>query len=368
MYKKDYYEVLGVPRGAGADEVKSAYRKLAMQYHPDRNPGDSEAEERFKEAAEAYEVLRDGEKRQIYDQFGHDGLEGTGFRGFGGFDDIFSSFGDIFEDFFGFGTRRGRRTRARQGNDLRYDLELTLEDAFHGKEEEIVFNKWEQCVVCEGSGITPGSEPKVCDTCQGRGQVVRSQGFFQISTTCPICHGQGRIITDPCDECRGNGKVETERTINLKIPPGVDTGSKLQLRGEGEPGEFGGPPGNLFIVIHVKDHDFFIRQGDDLFCEVPLSFIQAALGDKITIPAFGEENGIDLTIPQGTQPGEILSLRGHGMPGLRGSQKGDLLIKAMVKIPKRLTQRQRELLEEFAATEGSKKSKKGKHFWDKLKK
>ncbi|MBC8461584.1 MAG: molecular chaperone DnaJ [Deltaproteobacteria bacterium] len=368
MYKRDYYEVLGVSREAGEEEIKRTYRKLAMQYHPDRNPGDSEAEEKFKEAAEAYEVLRDGEKRQIYDQFGHDGLEGVGFRGFGGFDDIFSSFGDIFEDFFGFGTRRGRRTRARQGNDLRYDLELTLEDAFHGKEEEIVFTKWEQCGVCDGSGITPGSEPKLCDTCQGRGQVVRSQGFFQISTTCPACHGQGRIITDPCDECRGNGKVETERTINLKIPPGVDTGSKLQLRSEGEPGEFGGPPGNLFIVIHVKEHDFFVRQGDELFCEVPLSFIQAALGDRITIPVFGEENGVDVEIPQGTQPGEILSLSGQGMPSLRGNQRGDLLIKAMVNIPKRLTQRQRELLEEFSATEGSKKSIKRRHFWDKIKK
>ena len=368
MYKRDYYEVLGVSRGAGEEEIKKAYRKLAMKYHPDRNPGDSDAEERFKEAAEAYEVLRDGEKRQIYDQFGHDGLEGAGFRGFGGFDDIFTSFGDIFEDFFGFGTRRGRRTRARQGTDLRYDLELTLEDAFHGKEKEIVFTKWELCGVCDGSGITPGSEPKLCDTCQGRGQVVRSQGFFQISTTCPVCHGQGRIITDPCDECRGNGRVETERTINLKIPPGVDTGSKLQLRGEGEPGEFGGPPGNLFVVIHVKEHDFFVRQGDDLFCEVPLSFIQATLGDRITVPVFGKDNGVDVEIPQGTQPGEILSLPGQGMPSLRGSRRGDLLIKTMVKIPKKLTQRQRELLDEFAETEGSKRSKKGKHFWDKIKK
>ena len=368
MNKRDYYEVLSVSRDAGEEDIKKSYRKLAMRYHPDRNPGDKEAEESFKEAAEAYEVLRDGEKRQIYDQFGHEGLEGTGFRGFRGFDDIFSSFGDIFEDFFGFGTGRGRRSRVRPGNDLRYDMELTLEEAFAGKEEGIAFKKWESCEICNGSGITPGSEPQICATCQGRGQVVRSQGFFQISTTCPYCHGEGRIITDPCHQCQGDGKVKTDREISLKIPPGVDTGSQLRLRGEGEPGESGGPPGDLFVVLHVKEHDFFSREGDHLLCEIPISFVQAALGDKIKIPVIGDEDNHELKIPQGTQPGEILSLPGQGMPSLRKNRRGDLFVKITVKIPKRLNQRQKEILEEFSQAKGSGKSKKGKHFWNKMKK
>jgi len=368
MNKRNYYEVLSVPRDAGEEDIKRAYRKLAMRYHPDRNPGDKEAEERFKEAAEAYEVLRDREKRQIYDQFGYEGLEGTGFRGFRGFDDIFSSFGDIFEDFFGFGTRRSRRNRVRSGNDLRYDMELTLEEAFAGKEEQIAFKRWESCEICNGSGITPDCKPQICATCQGRGQVVRSQGFFQISTTCPFCHGEGRIITDPCHQCQGNGKVKIDRKITLKIPPGVDTGSQLRLRGEGEPGELGGPPGDLFVVIHVKEHDFFTREGDHLFCDVPISFVQAALGDKINIPVIGDDNNHELKIPQGTQPDEILSLPEQGMSSLRKNRRGDLFAKIIVKIPKRLNQRQKELLEEFAQAKGSGKSKKGKHFWNKIKK
>jgi molecular chaperone DnaJ len=257
MQKRDYYQVLGISRDAGEGDLKRAYRKLAMENHPDRNPGDKEAEERFKEAAEAYDVLRDREKREIYDRFGHQGLEGSGFRGFSGFEDIFSSFSDIFEDFFGFGTRS--RSRVRPGNDLRYDLEVSLEEAFSGKEEVLAFHKWESCENCDGSGITPGSEPQICATCQGRGQVVRSQGFFQISTTCPACHGEGRIVTDPCEACRGGGKVKVKREITVKIPPGVDTGSQLRLRGEGEPGEYGGSPGDLFVVIRVKNHEFFAR-------------------------------------------------------------------------------------------------------------
>ncbi len=368
MYKRDYYEVLGVSRDTGEGDIKSAYRKQAMKYHPDRNAGDKGAEEKFKEAAEAYEVLRDKEKRQIYDQFGHDGLEGTGFSGFNGFEDIFSSFGDIFEGFFGFGTGGNRRSRARQGNSLRYDLELTLEDAFHGKEEEIVLNKWESCEFCSGSGITPGSETQICGTCQGRGQVVRSQGFFQISTTCPSCQGEGRIVTDPCHECSGNGKVKAERKITVKIPQGVDTGSQLRLRGEGEPGENGGPPGDLFVVIHVREHHFFHREGDNLFCEVPISFIQAALGASITISLLGEKEEKELKITNGTQPGDILSMAGQGMPRLQGNKRGDLFVKIIVNIPKKLNQRQRELLEEFATTEGEKKSKKGQKFWDKIRK
>jgi molecular chaperone DnaJ len=369
MQKRDYYEVLGVSRDAGANEIKRVYRKLALKYHPDRNPGDKEAEEHFKEAAEAYEVLRDREKRQIYDQFGHEGLEGRGFTGFSGFEDIFASFGDIFGDFFGFGARGGRRSRARQGRNLRYDLELTLEDAFHGKEDEIIFDKLERCRRCDGSGVAPGSEPQVCATCQGRGQVIRSQGFFQISTTCPACHGEGRIITDPCVDCNGTGKIKVERSISVKIPAGVDTGSQLRLRGEGEPGEHGGPTGDLFVVIHIKDHPFFTREDDDLICQIPISFVQAALGDTLTIPLLGEETH-ELRIRPGTQPGDVSKIPGKGMPSLQGyRRRGDVFVKINVKIPEKLDQHQRELLEAFAESEGmalSEKKKKKKHLWEKL--
>ena len=371
MYKRDYYEILGVSKDAGQDEIKSAYRKLALKHHPDRNPGDKEAEENFREAAEAYEVLRDPEKRQIYDRFGHEGLEGRGFRGFSGFEDIFSSFGDIFEDFFGFGTRRGRRPRNRQGNSLRYDLEITLEDAFHGKEHEIVFDKLETCQTCQGSGVSPGSKPQTCSTCQGRGQVIRSQGFFQISTTCPACQGHGEIITNPCADCKGQGKVRVEKRITVKIPAGVDTGSQLRLRGEGEVGEYGGPPGDLFVIIRVKEHGFFAREGDNLLCQIPISFVQAALGDTVMIPVLGAEGNREVKIAHGTQPGDVLRVPGEGMPSLRGRDKrGDLYVKVSVKIPEKLNKRQRELLEAFAETETdtlSELKRKSKKLWDKMK-
>ncbi|MBN2060895.1 MAG: molecular chaperone DnaJ [Deltaproteobacteria bacterium] len=363
MNKRDYYEILDIARDAGEDEIKKAYRKLAMKYHPDRNPNDREAEEKFKEAAEAYEVLRDRDKRQIYDQYGHEGLSGTGFSGFSGFEDIFSSFGDIFEDFFGFGTGRRRRTNARKGRDLRYDMELTLEEAFTGKEERITFKKMVSCNACKGSGITPGSEPQVCGTCQGRGNVIRSQGFFQINTTCPACHGQGRIVTDPCKKCGGKGKISAEREISIKIPAGVDNGSQLRLRGEGEAGEHSGPPGDLFIVIHVKEHPFFTRESEHLICEIPISFHQAALGDIIPIPILDKDETHDLKIPMGTQPGDIITLRGMGMPSLQRGYRGDLLVKIIVKIPQKLTSRQKELLKDFAETMDTKKQeKKGKLF------
>lgn len=368
MHKRDYYEVLGISRDAGDEDIKRAYRKLALKYHPDRNPGDKEAEENFKEAAEAYEVLRDREKRQIYDRYGHEGLEGRGFTGFSGFEDIFSSFGDIFEDFFGFGDRRTRGPRPRQGKSLRYDLELTLEDAFFGREQEIVFQKLELCLTCEGSGLAPGTHPQTCSTCQGRGQIIRSQGFFQISTTCPACHGEGHVITDPCKDCHGAGRNRVERKINIKIPPGVDNNSQLRLTGEGQPGENGGPPGDLFVVIHVKDHDFFSREGNDLICEIPVSFVQAALGDTLTIPVLGDNGTCELDLPAGTQPGDILRLPGKGMPSLRDPRrKGDLYAKITVKIPRKLNQRQKELLEAFADSEGFQVSqKKKKHLWEKV--
>jgi molecular chaperone DnaJ len=370
MYKRDYYEVLGISRNAGDEEIKRAYRKLALQYHPDRNPGDKEAEENFKEAAEAYEVLRDREKRQIYDRFGHEGLEGRGFRGFSGFEDIFASFGDIFEDFFGFGTRRSGRSRARQGNSLRKDVELTLDEAFYGKNEEVAFQRLEFCLTCDGSGLTPGSERQICGTCQGRGQVIRSQGFFQIGTTCPVCHGEGQIITDPCRDCRGHGRVRVDRKINVKIPPGVDTGSQLRLSGEGEAGEYGGPPGDLYIFIHVKEHGFFNRDGDDLICEIPISFVQAALGGSVMIPVLGDDDAYRLELTHGTQPGQVIRVAGKGMPSLKSQQRrGDLYVRIFVKIPEKLTQKQRELLEAFAETEGltrSDKKSRGKNLWEKM--
>jgi len=370
MSKRDYYEVLGVSRDTGDEEIKKAYRKLALKHHPDRNNGDKGAEEIFKEAAEAYEVLRDREKRQIYDQFGHEGLEGRGFRGFSGFEDIFSSFGDIFEDFFGFGGSRQRRSRSRQGRSLRYDMELTLEDAYYGIEKEIAFQKLENCQTCNGAGFSPGSEPQVCTTCQGRGQVIRSQGFFQVSTTCPTCHGEGQIILDPCRDCGGKGKFRTKKRVNVKIPPGIDTGSQLKLRGEGDPGEYGGPSGDLFVVIHVKEHGFFTRDNDNLFCQIPISFVQAALGDTIMIPSLGDEESHELNFPEGTQPDDILKMPKQGMPSLRAQNKrGDLYVKVIVKIPQKLNQKQKELLHIFAKTEGleiSDKKKKSKPLWKKM--
>jgi molecular chaperone DnaJ len=363
MEKRDYYETLDVGRDAGDEEIKKAYRKLAMKYHPDRNPGDKEAEEAFKEASEAYEVLRDNEKRQIYDRFGHEGLRGSGFSGFSGFSDIFSSFSDIFEDFFSFGTPRGGRQRQRKGSDLRYDMEMTLEEAFAGKEKEIDFHKWASCEACNGSGITPGSVPETCGTCHGSGTMIRSQGFFQIKTTCPACNGHGRIITNPCKECQGSGKVKIRKKLNLKIPPGVDTGSQLRLRGEGEAGENGGPPGDLFVVIHVKEHPFFSREGDHLYCEATISFVQAALGDNIEIPVLGQDEQQVIKVPHGTQPGDIISVPEMGMPRIGRSSRGDLIIKVSVKIPTKLTKHQRQLLEEFAKEGETKKDKKkGKFF------
>jgi molecular chaperone DnaJ len=365
--KRDYYEILGVSRDSDQEEIKKAYRRLALNYHPDRNPGDKEAEERFKEAAEAYEVLRDDDKRRIYDLYGHAGLEGTGFTGFGGFEDIFSAFGDIFEGFFGFGSRRSGRRGVRRGSDLRYNLELTLEEAYGGKEEEIVFDRWESCEVCMGSGMETGSEPSVCPNCRGRGEIVRSQGFFQIRTTCSTCGGTGQVIVDPCKKCKGKGKIRAERRVLVKIPPGVDTGTQLRIKAEGEPGEGGGPPGDLFVVIYVKEHPFFVRDGDDLRCHVTISFLQAALGTEIFIPVLDSDEEKKIIIPEGVQPEEIIRLKGMGMPCLsRGRGYGDLFVKVRVKIPTHLSRRQRELLMEFGNLETQKAGAKTRDFWDKI--
>ncbi len=361
--KRDYYEVLGLNREANDEEIKKSYRQLALKYHPDRNPEDKAAEESFKEAAEAYEVLRDPQKREIYDRFGHEGLSGTGFTGFKGFDDIFSSFGGIFEEFFGFGMRGRDRERAMAGADLRYNLNITLYDAAFGKEEEITVHKAERCVSCDGSGSSPGTSPTVCPLCQGQGQVVRSQGFFSISTTCNQCHGEGSIITDPCRECRGTGKVKTGRNVTVKIPPGIDAGTRLRLRGEGELGERGGPPGDLYVVLNVEPHEFFEREGDDLICQVPISFSQAALGAKIDAPTLdGTET---LTVSKGTQTHQVFRLKGKGIPHLRGYGTGDLLVQVVVKIPTSLSERQEVLLRELAEIDGEDVSAKKKSFWKK---
>jgi molecular chaperone DnaJ len=361
--KRDYYEVLGINRGADGEEIKKSYRKLALNYHPDRNPGDKEAEEKFKEAAEAYEVLRDPQKREIYDRYGHEGLSGTGFTGFQGFEDIFSSFGDIFEDFFGFGMRGRGRSRPMAGADLRYNLAISLYEASVGKDEEITVHKTERCFQCDGSGARAGTSPAVCPVCQGQGQVTRSQGFFSISTTCNQCYGEGSIITDPCGECSGTGKVKTGRKVTVKIPPGVDTGTRLRLRGEGELGERGGPPGDLYVVIHVEPHEFFEREGDDLICQVPISISQAALGAKIeALTLDGTET---LTISKGTQTHQVFRLKGKGIPHLRGYGSGDLLVQVIVKTPSSLTKRQEELLRELAEIDGHEISQKRKHFWNK---
>jgi molecular chaperone DnaJ len=354
--KRDYYEILGVSRSATDNELKTSYRKLALKYHPDRNPGDKEAEDKFKEAAEAYEVLRDAEKRAIYDQYGHAGLEGTGFSGFGGFEDIFSSFGDIFEDFFGFGTRRRSRTRVQRGADLRYDMTLSFMDAAFGTETKIDIEKRERCPECEGSRCEPGTTPETCRHCGGAGQVSRNQGFFTVRTTCPVCRGEGQAVTHPCQECNGAGQIMVAKKVSVKIPAGVDNGSRLRLTGEGEPGNYGGPPGDLYVFIYVQPHEFFQRREDDIICQIPISFVQAALGDKISVPTLNGNKR--LQIPKGTQPGEVLSLRGEGIPSLRTGKRGDQLIQVDIKTPTNLSKKQEALLKEFAQLESNTLSKK----------
>ena len=355
MMKRDYYEVLGIDRSATEDHIKKAYRKLALQYHPDRNPGDKQAEERFKEAAEAYEVLRDREKRTIYDQFGHEGLQGTGFTGFGGFDDIFSAFGDIFEDFFGFGTRRRRHSSTvRPGADLLYDLRIDFKEAVFGVEKEISVPTTVPCDMCNGSGCEPGTHEEDCPVCRGRGQVVQSQGFFRISTTCPRCQGQGKIIAHPCSACSGAGLQRVNKNVLVKVPAGVDTGTRLRIANKGESGFRGGPPGDLYVRLHVSPHDFFERDGTNLYCQVPVSMVQAALGGSIELETLDDTRSV--SIPKGTQSGEVIRIRGEGVPNLRGRGRGDLLVEIRVKTPTNLNKHQEELLREFAEVEKSKKS------------
>ena len=351
--KRDYYEVLGVTRTATEQEIKSAYRKLAMQYHPDRNPDNHAAEEKFKECTEAYGVLIDSEKRQRYDQFGHAGVNGGG--GFGGFDpsnfaDFSDIFGDLFSDFFGVnvGARGGSRQRAQRGGDARADLNLTFEEAAHGKKTSVKVRRYETCEVCKGSGAAAGKGPTACSTCGGRGQVRYQQGFFSIARTCPSCHGMGRVITDPCGKCKGETRVMHEHTVDVTVPPGVDDGTRMRYQEQGDSGINGAPAGDLYVVLHVKPHPFFEREDKDLYCSVPISFSQAALGAEIIIPTLDGEH--KLKIPEGTQSGSTFRIRGKGLHALQGSGKGDLFVRVRVQTPSKLTKRQRELLEELGGT------------------
>jgi len=357
MSEKSYYEILGVSKSASDDEIKSAYRKLAVKYHPDKNKGNKEAEEKFKEATEAYEVLRDSKKRTAYDQFGKAGVSG-GSAGFGAgaytdFSDIFGDFGDIFGDFFGGGGRGSRRGQSNRGSDLRYNLEINLEDACLGKEIKIDIPRLETCGDCGGSGAAKGSSPTVCPDCGGSGQIRRIQGFFSVTTTCPRCNGKGKIITNPCKTCKGEGLVEKRRTINIKIPPGVESGSRLKVSGEGEAGPNGGPHGDLYVVTHIKKHQQFERQGSDLIVQKSISLAMACLGGKIEVPSIDGKT-IELNIPEGTESGQVFRMKGHGVPYLGAYGKGDQHVVIRVEIPKKLSKKQKELLEEFARESGEK--------------
>ena len=356
MPKRDYYEVLGVSRGATEAEIKSAYRKLAVRYHPDKNPGDEAAEEKFKEAAEAYSVLSDADQRARYDRFGHAGVSGAagaasanwGAQGFGGIEDIL---GDLFGfgDMFGGRSAGGRRGSAQRGSDLRYDLEMTLEEAASGMTAQLRIPRLEACETCSGSGAAAGTQPESCAACAGTGQVRYQQGFFSVARTCGQCRGTGRVIKNPCETCRGAGRVEREKQMEVKIPAGVETGSRLRVQGEGEAGTQGGPAGDLYVVIHVKQHDVFERQGNNLYASIPVTFAQAALGADVTVPTLEADHA--LKVPAGTQTGTVFRVKGQGMPALGGRGRGDLFVSVTVVTPTTLTREQRKLLEQLAQIE-----------------
>ncbi|MDP9996412.1 molecular chaperone DnaJ [Variovorax boronicumulans] len=372
--KRDYYETLGVPKNANEDEIKKAYRKLAMKHHPDRNHGDTskDAEAKFKEVKEAYEMLSDGQKRAAYDQYGHAGVDpnmrgGPGAEGFGGFAE---AFGDIFGDVFG-GARGGRQSGGRQvfrGSDLSYAMEVTLEEAAEGKEAQIRIPSWDNCDTCKGSGAKPGTKPITCTTCHGAGAVQMRQGFFSVQQTCPTCHGSGKIIPEPCTVCHGQGKIKNNKTLEVKIPAGIDDGMRIRSTGNGEPGTNGGPPGDLYIEIRLKKHELFERDGDDLHCVVPVSVTTAALGGEISVPTLKGAAAID--IPDGTQSGKQFRLRGKGIKGVRSSYPGDLYCHVRVETPVKLTEHQRKLLKELDESlkkGGDKHSPTDKGWFDKAK-
>ena len=373
MSKRDYYEVLKVERGAGAEEIKKAYRKLAVKLHPDKNPGDKSAEEKFKEIGEAYEVLSDPQKKAAYDRYGHAAFDrragGGGFARSGGFHDPFEVFrevfggGNIFDDLFGGG--RSDPAQTHRGEDLRYDMEISFEEAAHGCEKEITVTKPEQCDVCSGSGAESGSRVKGCPTCGGRGQVISSRGIFSIAQTCPQCQGAGRVVEKPCKACRGTGRRDQSTKIKLRIPPGVDSGSRLRSAGNGEAGFRGGPRGDLYVVLHVKQHELFQRDGDDLLCEVPVSFVQATLGGEIEVPTLDGKAAI--RIPPGTQPGTMFRLRGKGIKNVQGYGHGDLHVRINIEVPTRLSSAQKAKLQEFAELCNGKESPISQSFFEKAK-
>jgi len=366
MAKRDYYEVLGVGREASQDEIKSAYRKLAFKFHPDRNQDDPEAESKFKEAAEAYEILGHAEKRQTYDRFGHEAMNGNGFSGFSSNEDIFGAFSDIFGEVFGFASGgRGGANRPRPGADLRYNLTISFRDAAKGAEVDIRIPVEQTCDTCKGSGSAPGSSPETCSQCGGSGTMHQAQGFFRIQVTCPQCRGAGQIIKDPCDTCMGRGSVIKDKDLKVRIPAGVDTNSRLRLRGEGEAGINGGPSGDLYVVIHVEQDKVFGRQGQNLILSREISFVEAALGHRLEVPTL--DDPVNLDIPKGTQSGEIFRLRGLGLPHLGSAHSGDLLVEVTVKTPTHLNSKQEELLKEFAEIEANKLSTKAKGFFKKAK-
>ena len=368
MSKQDYYEILGVDKNASDRDIKKAYRRQAMKCHPDRNPGDAEAEAKFKELNEANEILSDSQKRAAYDQYGHAGVEqgmGGGGHGGHGFGDVF---GDVFGDIFG-GGGGGRQSSVQRGADLRYTMSLTLEEAIRGVEKNISVNTLASCDLCDGSGAKPGTSSTTCQTCGGVGQVRMQQGFFSVQQTCPTCRGEGRIISDPCSGCHGQGRVNKDKKLSVKIPAGVDTGDRVRLTGEGEAGANGGPAGDLYVQVDVKEHDIFERDGRHLYCEVPISFLDAALGGQLEVPTL--DGRVKLKIPAETQTGKMFRLRGKGVSPVRGGATGDLMVKVLVETPVNLSSKQKELLREFQATTDdvqNKHSPKKQSFFDSVKK
>ncbi|MBC3935999.1 molecular chaperone DnaJ [Undibacterium rugosum] len=369
MAKRDFYEILGVGKNASDEEIKKAYRKLAMKYHPDRNPDNKVAEDKFKEVKEAYEMLSDSQKRDAYDRYGHAGVDpnmgGGGGAGAGGFAD---AFGDIFGDIFG-GGRRSAGPQVYRGADLRYNLEISLEQAANGYETTIQVPSWDECDTCHGSGAKPGTSPVTCTTCGGHGQVRMQQGLFSIQQACPKCHGTGKMIPDPCTTCSGVGRIKRKKTLEVKIPAGIDDGMRIRSSGNGEPGVNGGPPGDLYVEIHIKQHPVFQREGDDLHCEIPISFSKAALGGEIEVPTLSGK--ASFTVPEGTQSGKTFRLRGKGVKGVRSGYAGDLFCHVLIETPVKLTERQKDLLREFEqlTVEGGSKHNPQSNTWmDKVKK
>lgn len=376
LSKRDYYDVLGVGRGASEPEMKKAYRKLAMENHPDRNPNDAAAEDRFKEISESYAVLSDPEKRARYDRFGHAGLGGAGggpggagFEDLGNFGDLFN---DLFGDIFGGGGAGGRRGRGQRGADLRYNLEIDLNDVLNGCEPSLKIPKMNRCEQCSGSGAAEGSKPVRCGRCEGTGQLAFQQGFFRVNRPCDVCSGVGEVIQNPCSDCRGSGRVEGQQTLQVRVPPGVESGARLRITGEGEAGVAGGEPGDLYVVLSVREHPLFERDGSDIQVEVPIPFTQAALGAEVEVPTL--DGRVDLQIPEGTQSGRVLRLRGKGLPPLNprmdpeqlARMRGDLYVRVFVEVPTKLNTRQREILAEFASITGTEVSPASKGFVDKL--